>query len=158
MSADQDLISGTGVRRHHTISASSRPLRDTARGTIAEEGALSNEDEVVDEEWVGSVGAVGEKNASLHRQASLPTARHYTPRGVCDSWWLKAVTYTFTSGMAGQTRTPRHMPSLNSLSAIAGQEGDEEDWEKDMRSVRDQEEVSIRISALLEGILTPRLD
>jgi hypothetical protein len=50
------------------------------------------------------------------------------------------------------------MPSLNSLSAIAGQEGDEEDWEKDMRSVRDQEEVSIRISALLEGILTPRLD
>jgi hypothetical protein len=90
MSADQDLISGTGVRRHHTISASSRPLRDTARGTIAEEGTLSNEDEVVDEEWVGSVGAVGEKNASLHRQASLPTARHYTPRGVCDSWWLKS--------------------------------------------------------------------
>jgi YTH domain-containing family protein len=34
------------------------------------------------------------------------------------------------------------MPSLNSLSAIAGQEGDEEDWEKDIRGVRDQEEAS----------------
>jgi YTH domain-containing family protein len=37
----------------------------------------------------------------------------------------------------------RHIPSLNSLSAIAGQEGEEEDWEKDIRGVRDQEEVGV---------------
>jgi hypothetical protein len=36
---------------------------------------------------------------------------------------------------------PRHQPSLNSLSAIPGQEADEEDWEKEMRGLRDQEEV-----------------
>jgi YTH domain-containing family protein len=70
-----------GVRRHHTISASSRPVRDASRNTIAEEGALSHDDEAVDEDWVGPVGAVGEKNANLHRQASLPTSRHHYPRG-----------------------------------------------------------------------------
>jgi YTH domain-containing family protein len=85
MSADQELASGTGVRRHHTISASSRPARDPARSAIAEEGALSHDDDIVDEDWDGPVGAVGEKNAGLHRQASLPTSRHYVPRGPCGS-------------------------------------------------------------------------
>jgi hypothetical protein len=80
---------GTGVRRHHTISAVSRPVRD-ARGTIVEEGSLSHDDEVVDEDWEGPVGAVGEKNAGLHRQASLPTNRLYYRNGACDGYtdWI----------------------------------------------------------------------
>lgn len=64
-----------GVRRHHTISASSRKVRADARATISEETQeqqLWNDDEPVDEDWVGGVGAVGEKT-SLHRQSSLPT-------------------------------------------------------------------------------------
>lgn len=63
----------TGVRRHHTISASSR--RPVSRPGLLEEGQDSeiwNDDEVVDQDWVGGVGVVGEKS-SLHRQASLPT-------------------------------------------------------------------------------------
>ena len=65
----------TGVRRHHTISAASRTARAGARPTISEESQdqqLWNDDEPVDEDWVGGVGAVGEKT-SLHRQSSLPT-------------------------------------------------------------------------------------
>jgi hypothetical protein len=65
----------TGVRRHHTISAASRTARAAARPAISEESQdqqLSNDDEPVDEDWVGGVGAVGEKT-SLHRQSSLPT-------------------------------------------------------------------------------------
>lgn len=65
-----------GVRRHHTISASSRTARAGARATICEETQeqqLWNDDEPVDEDWVGGVGAVGEKTVSLHRQSSLPT-------------------------------------------------------------------------------------
>lgn len=65
----------TGVRRHHTISAASRTARAGARATISEESQdqqLWNDDEPVDEDWVGGVGAVGEKT-SLHRQSSLPT-------------------------------------------------------------------------------------
>jgi len=71
----------TGVRRHHTISAHSRSARATAKDVISEETqeqqqqAIWNDDEVVSENWVGGVGAVGEK-ASLHRQASLPTRYH----------------------------------------------------------------------------------
>ena len=63
----------TGVRRHHTISASSR--RPVVRPGVLDEGQDSeiwNDDEVVDQDWVGGVGVVGEKG-SLHRQASLPT-------------------------------------------------------------------------------------
>ena len=66
----------TGVRRHHTISASSR--RPGARAAISEEDHDQehwNDDEVVDEDWVGGVGVVGEKS-SLHRQSSLPTRYH----------------------------------------------------------------------------------
>lgn len=71
------------VRRHHTISAHSRAARATAREVISEETqeqqqAIWNDDELVDQDWVGGVGAVGEKT-SLHRQSSLPTRYH---RGV----------------------------------------------------------------------------
>lgn len=72
--------SGAGVRRHHTISASSRPARgDGGRATIPEDIQLSTNDEVVDEDWVGPIGAVGENSAGLHRQASLPTRYHRGP-------------------------------------------------------------------------------
>jgi hypothetical protein len=64
----------SGVRRHHTISASSRTARTGS--AISEEAPQDwNEDEVVDGDWVGGVGAVGEKS-SLHRQSSLPTRYH----------------------------------------------------------------------------------
>ena len=66
------------VRRHHTISASSRKARADSRDAISEETQEqvgSNDDEVVDQDWVGGVGAVGEKT-SLHRQSSLPTRYH----------------------------------------------------------------------------------
>ena len=67
-----------GVRRHHTISASSRASRANAKEVISEESqdhAPWNDDELVDQDWVGGVGAVGEKT-SLHRQSSLPTKYH----------------------------------------------------------------------------------
>ena len=69
--------SGT-VRRHHTISASSRKARADSKDVISEETQEQvgcNDDEVVDQDWVGGVGAVGEKT-SLHRQSSLPTRYH----------------------------------------------------------------------------------
>jgi hypothetical protein len=34
------------------------------------------------------------------------------------------------------------MPSLNSLSAIAGHDHEEEDWEKEMRGLRNEDEVN----------------
>lgn len=77
----------TGVRRHHTISAASRTARAGARATISEESQVQdqqlwNDDEPVDQDWVGGVGAVGEKT-SLHRQSSLPTN---SKRGPPDSF------------------------------------------------------------------------
>lgn len=74
-----------GVRRHHTIGAASRATRTGSR-VISEDdqqqqqGGWPGEDEVVDQDWVGGVGAVGEKSAALHRQASLP-ARYGVNRG-----------------------------------------------------------------------------
>lgn len=65
----------SSVRRHHTITATSRVSRTGPR-LLAEEVNQQpgwNEDEVVDQDWVGGVGAVGEKSSSLHRQSSLPT-------------------------------------------------------------------------------------
>ncbi|KAF8643884.1 hypothetical protein AX16_008900 [Volvariella volvacea WC 439] len=103
-------ISG-GVRRHHTISAASRSARANAREVISEEThtdqSLWGEDEPVDEDWVGNLGAVGEKT-SLHRQASLPTKY----RG-------------FHGGRASKTgaSTPK-----NSLAAITGHEEHEDVW------------------------------
>lgn len=69
-----------GVRRHHTISAASRVSRPTSKIDVAEledphTEQLWNDDEEVDHDWVGGIGAVGEKS-SLHRQASLPTRYH----------------------------------------------------------------------------------
>src|SRR6266404_1918168 len=64
----------TSVRRHHTITAASRTARTTTRAPISEESQEQqtwNNEEVVDLEWVRSVGAVGDKS-SLHRQNSLP--------------------------------------------------------------------------------------
>lgn len=64
----------TGVRRHHTITAASRTARTATRAPISEESQEQQtlNDEVVDQEWVNPVGAVGEKGGSLHRQNSLP--------------------------------------------------------------------------------------
>ncbi|KIK93796.1 hypothetical protein PAXRUDRAFT_828613 [Paxillus rubicundulus Ve08.2h10] len=115
----------TGVRRHHTISAASRTARAGARATISEETQeqqLWNDDEPVDEDWVGGVGAVGEKT-SLHRQSSLPTNSKRAFRG--------------QSSRQPGNLTPR---TMNSLSAIAGHEGDEEDWEREMRGFNNEDE------------------
>jgi len=65
-----------GVRRHHTITIASRSARNAAKERISEEtpdpASIWIDDGPVDQEWVGNIGAVGEKT-SLHRQASLPT-------------------------------------------------------------------------------------
>ncbi len=70
----------SGVRRHHTISASSRNARPTSKiqGSELEDGEqeeIWDQDEYVAQDWRGGIGAVGEKS-SLHRQASLPTKYH----------------------------------------------------------------------------------
>ncbi|TFY53006.1 hypothetical protein EVG20_g10308, partial [Dentipellis fragilis] len=125
----------TGVRRHHTITATSRTARAAGRNTISEEAQEQqawNDDEVVDQEWVGAVGAVGEKGGSLHRQSSLPTRYNRA----------------YGQGQAGNSRT------MNSLSAIAGQEGEEEDWEREMRGLRNDDDVRI---LLTQGPRTPPL-
>jgi YTH domain-containing family protein len=68
-----------GVRRHHTISSASRSARVAPRHTSDDDQGndqdLWKDDEVVDQDWVGGVGAVGEKSL-LHRQSSLPTKYH----------------------------------------------------------------------------------
>lgn len=66
----------TGVRRVHTISTASRTARAGSRLLPSEEAQQQqawNNDEVVDQDWVGGIGAIGEKNAGLHRQSSLPS-------------------------------------------------------------------------------------
>lgn len=113
------------VRRHHTITAASRSARTGARAPISEESQEQqtwDDEEVPDSERVRSVGAVGEKGGSLHRQASLP-ARYNRAYG--------------HASRGSGSHTPR---TLNSLSAIAGQEGEEEDWETDLRGMRNDEE------------------
>ncbi|KAI0672855.1 YTH-domain-containing protein [Trametes maxima] len=116
-----------GVRRHHTISASSRTARPNSKIALdnvddPQAEQLWNDDELVDQDWVGGIGAVGEKS-SLHRQASLPTRYHRAFGG--------------QAGRQPGSHTPR---TLNSLSAIAGHEGDEEEWERDMRGLRNEDE------------------
>lgn len=68
--------SSGGVRRHHTITAASRTARNAAKDSISEEtpdqSSIWDDDGPVDQDWVGGIGAVGEKTG-LHRQASLPT-------------------------------------------------------------------------------------
>ncbi|KAJ7827752.1 YT521-B-like domain-containing protein [Mycena olivaceomarginata] len=83
-----------------------------------------NEDEVVGEDWVGGVGAVDEKS-SLHRQSSLPT------------WYHRA----FQPQSSGLSRSGSLTPNTkNSLTAIAGHEGDEDDWEGDIDACAAEEE------------------
>ncbi|EMD38199.1 hypothetical protein CERSUDRAFT_64463 [Gelatoporia subvermispora B] len=116
-----------GVRRHHTISASSRTTRPTSKIQVSElddpqAQAEIWDDEPVDQDWVGGLGVVGEKS-SLHRQASLPTRYHRA----------------FGGQPARQpgSHTPR---TLNSLTAITGQEGEEEEWEREMRGLRSDDD------------------
>ena len=76
----QASSANSGVRRHHTISAASRGSRPTSKIQVSEQDEAEQEevwsqDEIVDQDWRGGIGAVGEK-ASLHRQASLPTKYH----------------------------------------------------------------------------------
>ena len=72
---DTPTTRSSGIKRHHTISTGPRIPRTDPR--LTNDGQASwngGGDEAVDPDWVGGVGAVGEKS-SLHRQASLPT-RH----------------------------------------------------------------------------------
>ncbi|KAH9066482.1 YTH-domain-containing protein [Lactarius vividus] len=120
----------TSVRRHHTITATSRTARAANRAAISEESQEQqtwNDEKVVDQEWVGSVGAVGEKGGSLHRQNSLP-ARYNRAYGHANR----------SSGNI----TPR---TLNSLSAIAGHEGEEDEWESELRDLRNEDEVTYAV-------------
>nr|GAT58150.1 predicted protein [Mycena chlorophos] len=119
----------SGVRRHHTISASSRTTRNAAiseevpADQEGQEGSW-NEDEVVGDDWVGPVGAVGEKS-SLHRQSSLPTRyqRVFQPQA------------------SGLSRSGSLTPNIkNSLTAIAGHDGDEDDWEGDIDAYAAEEQ------------------
>jgi hypothetical protein len=141
------------VRRHHTITAASRSARTAARAPISEESQEQQtwvDEELVDPERVRSVGAVGEKGGSLHRQASLPSRYNRgTSLDVSScSVLLRLVSLTIRSQAYGHgsrgsgSHTPR---TLNSLSAIAGQEGEEEEWETDIRVLRNDEEVSCSI-------------
>ncbi|KIP12361.1 hypothetical protein PHLGIDRAFT_82176 [Phlebiopsis gigantea 11061_1 CR5-6] len=118
--------SATGVRRHHTISASSRSTRPLSKIQTQDDDDDEQDawaqDEVVDQDWRGGIGAVGEKS-SLHRQASLPTKYHRA------------------FGGPGQRQPGNHTPrTMNSLSAIAGHEGDEEEWEREMRGIHNDDE------------------
>ncbi|TFK54675.1 YTH-domain-containing protein [Heliocybe sulcata] len=142
-------LSSTGVRRHHTIGAgSSRPARPSSRVPISEEAQdppLDDEDEFVDHDWIGGLGAVGEKS-NLHRQASLPI--RYNNRGVSHinlPFHHRHARSPFSSIQPivavrqPGSLTPR---GINSLTAIAGHDGDEEDWERDMRGLRHEDELS----------------
>lgn len=135
-----------GVRRHHTISAHPRSAR-AAKEVISEEiheqqqTIWNDEDQIVDQDWVGGVGAVGEKT-SLHRQSSLPTRYHRglssSPRSIAVlladlvSPWIG---YQNRSARSGNL-TPK---TVNSLAAIAGNEGDEEPWKFGSYDVEDDE-------------------
>ena len=78
------------VRRHHTISASSRAAHAGSRLLSEETQQAWNDDEVVDQEWVGGVGAVGEKSSSLHRQSSLPT-RYNRGQFLSLEWYIRRI-------------------------------------------------------------------
>lgn len=137
--------SSGGIRRHHTISSSSRVSR-TGSKLIDDEQPVwnGNEDEVVDNDWVGGIGPVGDKSTSLHRQTSLPTRHLQRGKSL-----LNTQIYPPSDDLAdhlialrtqpGGTLTPR---TLNSLSAITGHEGEEEDWEREISDFRGDDEVS----------------
>ncbi len=112
----------TGVRRHHTISAHSRSARAAAKDVISEETqeqqqqGIWNDDEVVGEEWVGGVGAVGEKT-SLHRQASLPTRYHrgMYPFSISSPIMHFVIDYVPTKPSKVKQPSPAIKPSIVSL-------------------------------------------
>jgi hypothetical protein len=135
------------VRRHHTITAASRSARTAARAPISEESQEQqtwDDEEVVDPERVRSVGAVGEKGGgSLHRQASLPSrynrgtslALHNLSAPHVALLTIYSQAYVHSSRGSG-SHTPR---TLNSLSSIAGHDGEEEEWETEIRGLRNDE-------------------
>ncbi|KAI9466359.1 YTH-domain-containing protein [Lactarius psammicola] len=132
----------TSVRRHHTITAASRTARTATRAPISEESQEQqtwNDEKVVDPEWVGSVGAVGEKGGSLHRQNSLPARYNRVSPGVTGGVSLTILpqAYGHANRGSGGNLTPR---TLNSLTAIAGQEGEEDEWESEIRDLRNEDE------------------
>ncbi|KAN0140771.1 YTH domain containing protein [Lactarius tabidus] len=136
-------IQSTTVRRHHTITAASRTPRTATRPPISEESQEQqnlNDEEVVDQEWVRSVGAVGEKGGSLHRQNSLP-ARYNKAYGHA----------TRGSGNI----TPR---TLNSLSAIAGHEREEDEWESELRDLRNEDEALTQAAYAAENAQFQAMD
>jgi len=71
----------SSLRRHHTISTSSRTSRPHPRLPVSH---VDVEDEVVSQAWVGGVGAVGE-GKGLHRQSSLPSK--YNNKGKLPFIW-----------------------------------------------------------------------
>lgn len=159
-SPPQSNSASGGVRRYHTISAHSRPVRNETRVPISEESSEWSgvqEDEYIPpgEEWVApGVGAVGEKNPSLHRQASLPT-RYNAHKGIfvlAITSFVKKPTYP-VSDYHRQSGNATPLRTMNSLSAIQAEHGidgevEEEEWETEIRGWRESEEVSILISIL----------
>jgi YTH domain-containing family protein len=143
----------TGVRRHHTITAASRSTRTTTRATISEESQEQptwNDEEFLDQEWGISVGAIGEKgSSSLHRQSSLPSRYNRgTPflYPTCLSVLILTIVTDHLDNSAygqGSRGSGSHTPrTLNSLSSIPGQEGEEEEWDiPAMPGFRNDEEV-----------------
>lgn len=108
------------VRRHHTISAHSRAARASAKEVISEEihdpqQGIWNDDEVVDQDWVGGVGAVGEKT-SLHRQSSLPTRYH---RGMPISAHPITLSFIHLLFQASKTRLQRRAISPQRPSTVS---------------------------------------
>ncbi|QRV73139.1 YTH domain family protein [Ceratobasidium sp. AG-Ba] len=126
---------GASVRRVHTISSSSRMVRPAHRAPISEEDQeYYDDDDRTGEPWNAPPGAVGDaKGALLHRHASLPTNRH------------RAFKSNRTGTQSG-TLSPsgRNINSLSSIAADHAGEGEEE-WEHDMRGLR-EEEVSPSVS------------
>lgn len=135
------------VRRHHTISTHGRPQRASAKDIISEETqeqqqAIWNDDEVVGDDWVGGVGAVGEKT-SLHRQASLPTRYHrgsFYPH--CFLQHLISLSSLALQNQAAKSSNQ----TVNTLSAIVSNDVDEESWKID--AYVDEDEVDDHITPL----------
>lgn len=130
----------SSVRRHHTISAHSRSARAAAKDVISEETLeqqqnIWNDDELVDEDWVGGVGAVGEKT-SLHRQASLPTRYHRGPSFSCH----RSSSLFLILSLAFQNQaTKTGNQAVNTLAAIESNDVDEEPWKIDSYNVAEDE-------------------
>ncbi|KAG9095880.1 hypothetical protein FS749_009551 [Ceratobasidium sp. UAMH 11750] len=126
-----DTVSPLGaasVRRVHTISSSSRAVRAAHRAPISEEvQEYYDEDDRAEEPWNTAPGAIGDaKGALLHRHASLPTKHHRAFR-------------SNRTGTQSGTLSPSGR-NINSLSVIAADhagEGEDE-WEPDMRGLRDE--------------------